>query len=68
MLGQDKGYEVEDRFTGNKMVRGTEQLKIFKGDLDIIAAPCEVRDDVVLVPEYLRPIRNVRPPDRYVPG
>ena len=68
VLGQNKGYEVEDRFTGTKMIRGTEQLKIFKGDLDIIAAPCETKDDVVLVPEYLRPIRNVRPPDRYIPG
>ena len=67
VLGQGKGYEVEDRFTGKIFVRSTEQLKRFKGDLDVIAAPCEVRDEWV-IDDYLRPRRNIRSPDRFVPG
>ena len=67
VLGQGKGYKVEDRFTGKTFIRSTEQLKRFKGDLDIIAAPCGGRDEWI-IDDYLRPRRNIRPPDRFVPG
>ena len=68
ILGQGKGYEVEDRFTGKKFIRSTEQLKRFKGALDIIAVPCEVKEERLIDNDYLRPRRNLRRPDRYVPG
>lgn len=69
VLGQDKGYVVENPFTGDILERGTERLKRCKVENDIVLNQ-EVVPDVPENVELLvnnRPRRLIRPPICYTP-
>ena len=69
VLAQDKGYQVEDPFTGEKLERGSERIKKCYIGNEIIVQPHQVPQ----VPDITdwairdRPRRVIRPPIRYVP-